>query len=440
MNYEQHLQTLELIAAESSTKTKTTMLETALAASEDFKTIIEWMLNPNKSFGILDLIPTEGEPMPLVEFLFQLYTRELTGDEARREAGKFPCPELILRILNKDPKAGFSDSLVNKACPGLIPEYPYMRCSLPKHVKFMKDWPWEKGILAQLKADGRYANLSKDHQGNIQILSRQGFPMPLKEFGHLIAEVSEFIPNNVQIHGELLVRKAGDILPRAIGNGILNSVANGGSFEEDEEALLECWDILPNDEVVPKAKIKTPVIQRFGELTRAAHGLKTLVPIEHRWVNSKAEAMEYYREVLKRGLEGLILKLPTAPWFDGTSKDQIKLKLEADVDLKIIGFTEGKGARAETFGAVICRTCDDLLEVKVSGFKADQLKKMSAQREQLLDMIMTVKANAYTIPTSEGKLHSLSLPRFVELRQPNDKSVADSLQRVIDQFESAING
>ena len=440
MNYQKHLETLNSIAAEASTKGKTAMLELALGASEDFKTIIEWMLNPNKSFGILDLIPTEGEPMPLGVFLTQLSTRHLTGDAARREAGKFPCPELILRILNKDPKAGFSDSLVNKACPGLIPEYPYMRCSLPKHVKFMKDWPWEKGVLAQLKADGRYANLSKDHQGNIQILSRQGFPMPLKEFGNLTKEVEQFLPNNIQIHGEFLVVKAGDILPRQIGNGILNSIVEGGSFAEDESVLFECWDILPNDKVVPKVKFKTPVIERFSALQAATKGLKSLVPIEHRIVYSKDEAMEYYREVLKRGLEGLILKLPNAIWFDGTSKEQIKLKLDVNVDLKIAGFTEGKGARASTFGAVVCRTSDDLLEVKVSGFKEDQLKKISAMRDQLLNAVMTVKANAFTTPSSEGKLHSLSLPRFVELRSRDDKSVADTLQQVIDQFESAING
>jgi hypothetical protein len=35
----------------------------------------------------------------------------------------------------------------------LIPEFAYMRCSLPKHVK-LKTWPWERGIYSAIWRDG----------------------------------------------------------------------------------------------------------------------------------------------------------------------------------------------------------------------------------------------------------------------------------------------
>jgi hypothetical protein len=39
-------------------------------------------------------------------------------------------------------------------------------------------------------------------------------------------------------------------------------------------------------------------------------------------------------------------------------------------------------------------------------------------------------------PSKEGGKYSLFLPRFQGLRE--DKNEADSLQRIIDQFESAV--
>ena len=55
--------------------------------------------------------------------------------------------------------------------------------------------------------------------------------------------------------------------------------------------------------------------------------------------------------MLSRGKEGVVLKNPTAIWRDGTSKEQVKLKLELDCDLKVIGFEEGEGKFAGTLSS-----------------------------------------------------------------------------------------
>ena len=43
--------------------------------------------------------------------------------------------ELFWRIITKDLRAGFEASTTNKAIKGLIPTFPYMRCSLPNDMK-----------------------------------------------------------------------------------------------------------------------------------------------------------------------------------------------------------------------------------------------------------------------------------------------------------------
>ncbi len=102
-----------------------------------------------------------------------------------------------------------------------------------------------------------------------------------------------------------------------------------------------------------------------------------------------------------------------------------------------MGFREGTPGKrtADTFGSVICRTSDDLLEVAVSGFKRDLEKYLNENRDSALHMIMAVRANEVSKPTDSNPLHSLYHPRVVELRK--DKDTADTLQQVIDQFEAA---
>jgi hypothetical protein len=58
------------------------------------------------------------------------------------------------------------------------------------------------------------------------------------------------------------------------------------------------------------------------------------------------------------------------------------------------------------------------------------------QREQVIGKIMTVRANSVMHPSAEGKKFSLFLPRHIEIR--SDKTAADSVQQVIEQFDSAI--
>jgi DNA ligase-1 len=145
--------------------------------------------------------------------------------------------------------------------------------------------------------------------------------------------------------------------------------------------------------------------------------------------------------MLAAGKEGTIIKDGVAIWRDGTSKQQVKLKLEAECDLVIVGFTEGNGKNKATFGSIRAQTSDGLLEVGVSGFKDKKQKGMPTRseindmRKELLGTIMTVKFNDIMYPSEDGKLYSLFLPRYAEFRR--DKTTADSLERVIEQYEAA---
>lgn len=434
---------LEQIANTPGTNDKLALLKTNVE-SEAFQRTMIYMLNPFITYGIR---PSRASEFGLSEFgdgtwelLNQLASRQLTGDRAKAAVSGAltslnpESSELLWRIISKDPRAGFSESSVNKVHSGLIPEFSYMRCSLPHHTN-LSEWDWAGGIFSQIKADGMFVNVTVENE-DATLTTRAGTPIPAEDFSELIAGLSQL--RTGQAHGELLVECDGKILPREVGNGMLNSVIQGGQFDLGCRPIIKLWDQIPLSSVKKGGRCETPYETRFGELTDqvAALAHSAISMIETKLLYSLQDAIAHYVEQLEKGLEGTILKKRSAHWFDGTSKDQIKLKLEAHCELEVVDFLPGKGANAKTFGSLLCKSACGQLVVGVSGFTKKKRLEIHLNREAWRGLIITVKSNQIMRPKKPGKPYSLFLPRFVEERL--DRSVADDLQRIEEQFENAI--
>lgn len=389
--------------------------------------------------------------------LDRLASRKLSGNDARIAVQGCidlldeSSSELFRRILNKDMRAGFTDGTLNKAFPGTIPEFPYMRCSLPDKSNMAK-WDWSLGVISQEKADGMYANVDR-RPGEVTITSRQGNTFPVASMGLLGEELMRFLEGDTQTHGEMLVEElsfatdalgeapAWRVLPREIGNGILNSIQQEGStLPESQRIRFMAWDQIPLSAVVPKGKYEIGYRHRLANLIRqlrpGADQLVGLVPT--RLVKSKFEAYAHYRELLKKGKEGTVCKQRDAIWRDGTSKDQVKLKLAVEIELKIVGFYPGTpGTKREaTFGSLMCVSECGKLEVCVgTGLTDARLEMINNDRPRFLGSIITARANGIMSPSHDDAMHSLFLPVLIELR--NDKSEANSLEEIQSIFAAA---
>lgn len=445
---------INLVAMTSSKNAKVEILADN-SDSPLLRQVLLSALDPLVSYGIQKL-PEPNNHLEAREFsdttgaiVRDLASRKLTGGDAQLaiadELGKLTdnSAELFKRIILKDLKAGFGDSTVNKAIKGLIPEFPYMRCSLPKDAK-LDDWDWANGVLSQEKADGTYTNCNHLADGEVQLSSRQGTPYPLGEFLGLVEEIQNTIKTNTQTHGEIVVVRDGAVLAREIGNGIMNHVVQGGKFGEGEKPQFQVWEQIPLEESKPKNTYARPYKERLGLLANQlrdglhdGHAKGYLRMIPTKVVFSMDEATDHFREMLQAGKEGTVMKEMNAPWRDGTSKFQVKRKIDADVDLIVVGFEAGKGKNEATFGSLICHSSDDLLEVCVSGISDKLRQEIHDNRDAWQGSIITVKFNTIMYASNDAKLHSLFLPRFVEQRL--DKTEADSFERVKAQYEAAIN-
>jgi DNA ligase-1 len=386
------------------------------------------------------------EAWPEVETLLEkLSSRELTGNAARDAVALLLSKlheeeaQVLENILKGDLRCGINVGLINKIFPGTIPEYPYMRCSLIKGSNIEK-FDWENGVFSQEKADGMFANVFFYPDGKVKITSRNGTVFPNSEFKTFIMEFTKVAEPGFCYNGELLVSEKQStenwkVLPREIGNGILNSVLKNGSFKDNQKPFYLMWDKIPLENAVPGGKYEVPYKERYKEIQKIKG--QFFLPIPTKKVFSLKEAFEHYTQMTSIGCEGTVIKDPRAIWEDGTSKDQVKMKIEAEVDLIVRGFNPGNGKNEKWFGSLICESSDGLVRTNVSGFSDSDRERITKEMDDWIDKkIITVRANSL-MPNENGQ-RRLFLPRFVEERL--DKTEADSLEKIIQIFNEAMLG
>lgn len=377
--------------------------------------------------------------------LIDLHNRDVTGNSAHEAVTNLMSwmkkeeADIFETILKRDIRCGINVSTINAAIEGLIPEYPYMRCSLPDKSN-IKKFNWTAGVFSQEKADGMFVNIIRRDGGEILIQSRNGSIFPMSEFGSLVSgleQMSGFYDGTV-LHGEMLVTDVGGKpMPREEGNGMLNSVLKGGGFPHGFYPTVYLWDIIPLVDYNAGVYDKPYNARLFAIQKMVADCPSPSINIiETRTAFSMEEARSHYTEMTECGKEGTILKDPRSIWKDGTSKDCVKFKIEAEVDLLVTGVNEGNGKNADTFGSLVCQSSDGLVEVAVSGFTDADRVRIAGELDQWIGkQIITVRANnLMPIPQNGGK-RSLFLPRFVEERL--DKTEADSLDKIEEIFRNA---
>ncbi len=441
------LSILNEIAATPSKLEKQAILQRE-KSNQTLQTVLKGALDPTINYWIkkIPAYSTKDIQYSLEEsldLLKPIIGRKITGNAAigaLEDILSFTDPddaEVVKRVVTRDLKCGI-DTTVNKVWKGLIPEFSYCRCSLPKAVK-LTAWDWKNGIYSQEKADAMFANLDV-YDDEIVISSRSGTTIPNDKLNNIVEAAKDFLTVNTRVHGELCVEENGKILPREIGNGIMNSIAKGGDFKnKNQRAVYVVWDQIPITNAMSGEEYKTTYSVRFVRLQAQLANLgiqDSIKIIPFRIVKSYDEALDHYNEMIEQGKEGTIIKTQSMSWKDGTSKEQVKMKLEATIDLEIISLNDGKGKNEATFGSVLCRSSDGLLEVNVSGFSDEDRLNIKKDWDTIKGKIMAVTGNALMKPTDKKSTWSMFLPRCAEIRE--DKSVADSLQQIKDQFDSLI--
>jgi DNA ligase-1 len=335
--------------------------------------------------------------------------------------------EVLKGIINRDQRINMGRSNINKVFKDLIVKPLYMRCGTFTHKTKTKIKP--NGAYVQLKADGTYREFTVEN--GVACNSRSGESYDYPEINKTLVDY----PDGHYI-GELTVHQDGEVLPRAIGNGMINS-----DDIPHDDLVLELWDYITLEEYTDAAnKIKgtTPYHKRFQSLVDIVGTQSKMVRvIETHIVTSFKEALVLCMAWMEAGLEGAIIKDAGAIFRDGTSPQQLKMKLIIEIDVRITGFKPGRvGTKREgKIGSIEFATDDGEVKGFASGFTDAQLDDMDGRRDTVLGQIMTVLCNDITKGRSNAH-YALSHPRFVEIR--TDKTHTDTLADVMNAKEMAM--
>lgn len=441
---------LQEIAAHPGKNDKIALLREFIK-DESFRDVMYSTLNPHIRFGVIPEYSwvCAGDKEfsdSTAKLLDDLILRNLTGNAAidaiKNELSVLTekSGSLLVSILKKDPRAGFGTTSVNKVWPNLIPEYAYMRCSLAKDkgVKLDK-FNWTRGVYSQLKLDGMYLNMNLETASQ-DLLSRAGSQFPTEPFKFITDTVAHL--SDLQTHGEMIVIEDGKVLPRKTGNGILNHVAEGGSFKENQQPKYIVWDVIPLKEAKKKNTYKKPYHERLKQLHDLFDSNPYIDVVEYRIVHSYADCVKHALELIKAGQEGSVFKDPDMFWEDGTSRWQVKAKVDFDVDLEIVEVRNGtEGTKNEGLPAsFLCQSSDGLLKVGITVKNEKMRGIINQDRDAWIGQIVTVLANDIMYSDNEKKAHSLFLPRLDSDKARTDKFTADSFERIVAIHQSVING
>lgn len=352
---------------------------------------------------------------------------------------------VIERIIDKNLKIGM-DSGINKVIPKLIEETGYMGC-VPFNEKRAKSFfDGGKSALSEVKADGRYVNVIIT-SSEVELTSRQGESSFLGNC-ELIRELAKL--GDCVLNGELVMKNG---ISRLISNGIIASIIDynlkydsrtdlennkkydsflkekGMTIEEALELIqLKVWDILSIDDFYNlKSSIKR--IDRLNQLKNTIKDSENILIIDHKIVSSYEEAMKHFTEMLEKGEEGTVLKTLDGCWKNGKPVWQLKLKLEMDLDLKIIGFNYGtKGTKNENvISSITCESSCGKLTARAQGLKEDMMLYVTENQDKLLGTILEVKCNGLSSNSNGG--NSVFYPTAKEFR--TDKTEANTFEECL---------
>lgn len=374
--------------------------------------------------------------------------RKITGNAARewianlRGALTPESDQMLVWMLNRSFDCGLKEKSINKALKDyrisdfdIIEIEPYMRCSTPKPELVEK--LFAKGpVCWQLKYDGLYMAVVDFEAA----YSRQGsdlsaiLPYIIKD------EINDDEKAMFTLTGEVVVYDEGNQkLPRKESNGIINSIVNGdGKLPEGHTIQYHCWDAIETYKY-GEGKDTTPYDERYENGVRLIdHFLfeSNVSMCETFHVANYAEADVLFRKALSRGEEGGIIKSLSMIWKDGTSADQIKMKVAAESEFEIIGFNPGNGKYANTLGSLQYQSSDGLIKGDVSGMTDAERDDFWNNQDFWIHKIITICYNDIIHDKRYPDVETLYLPRYVEPRM--DKTIADDYEKVYADFKSAM--
>jgi len=380
--------------------------------NEDWKTILKAMYDTSINYYISSpsdnsFISRSFTAKDIIDHLEWLSSRTVTGNDARAHAleGSRQFGEIYRLVLGGSLKAGVSITTINKAYPGLIPQFKVMLANdVPiTHFPCIASTKYDGVRLLAFVSDA--VDSAGITQSMVKLVLRSGKQIHIKSLEY---EMSKQPPGVYD--GELV---AGDGLQegRTKITGSVNRCLKGGATDIKDYTFC-IFDYLLHEEWA--AEVSGPYIERVQELNKMTQNSKVRIADMYT-MGSIDHVNELYAQKLAAGYEGLIIRQTYDPYEWKRSNKLIKKKAIFEGVLECYDTTEGTNKYEGMIGALMLRgTIDDKdILVKTGSGLSDHDREMPPQHfigkdiEMLYNDITRAK---------DASHYSLFIPRFKRVK------------------------
>lgn len=305
------------------------------------------------------------------------------------------CRRFISRLVNREYKLGYSNrqSMITILSPMLAKKYP-------------ETFTPYKNYFVQEKLDGnRCIAYFVEEDAEWYFQSRSGKPLKV-EFDMSWADIDRIYDGEI-----MTLDKAGT---RDFNS---TSGAINGIYTDKSQLHYFIYDIIDNTLTYKERKDLLDSFDKEGTGTDCTI-LKVIGQCELQPNPAyNVQLDEWLDEIVDKGGEGLMLRDPNAVYDIGRrSEALLKYKKVQTMDLRIVGFNEGKGKYEGMIGSFICETDEGDIQVNVAGM-SDDIRMSNPD-----DWIGTIIEVAYfDISMSKDKTtKSLRFPRLKRVRDDKD--------------------
>ena len=406
------------------------VLKEAEAGNDEFFEGCRLALDCMVTFGVKK-VPShsgpDGQGLPWNVFLDlanKLQNRELTGNEAKKAielsltvATQAQWNDWYRRILIKDLRCGMSEKTVNNVVKKAHKKYlvPIFSCQLA-HDSANHEGKVTGRKYIEVKLDGVRVITIVYPDGRVDQFSHNG--KELVNFPHIKEQISAIayqFAEPMVLDGEVMSSSFQDLMKQV----------HRKSDVQSEDAVLHLFDIVTLREFeAGKSKVRQE--ERSEKVYKWHKANKDVLPgvavVGHELVDlDTEEGKKRFKEInqmaIAGGYEGIMIKDPDAPYEVKRTVSWLKLKPFIEVSLTVVAVEEGTGRNVGKLGALVCEGEDDGKRIMVnvgSGFTDDQRMSFWNAREEILNDIVEVRADAIT--QNQDGSYSLRFPRFLHFR------------------------
>lgn len=316
-----------------------------------------------------------------------------------------PVRRFIEALVNRKYKLGYSNkkAMVTDYSPMLAKRYPetfsegyyYVQEKLDGNrciATFNFDTnEWEyyarSGKRLNVKFDMSWADKTYTYDGEVMTLGHAG----TRDFNKTSGLINSIYADKSQLH-YYIYDIIHDCLVYEARYKILKEFTEHNEFGDHTQS----WNVSPNVSILP-------VLDKVWVWANVDYN----GPLD-KW-------LDY---IVDKGGEGIILRRPDGVYEHKRSNNLLKYKKTQTMDLRIIGWNEGKGKYEGAIGSFICETDDHKIKVNVAGVSDDI--RWSDPNEWIGKIIEVAYFD--TSKSSVKDSSSLRFPRFKKVRDDKDET------------------